>query len=354
MRALSSVLGTLAVTLLAGPAAALNQSAHLQISREACRQAGLPASFCQHVGVATADVDALEWNDLGAHAQTGDGEPTCEAADRSYHRVRMLGIEMRIHLEGPSEDLGRSLGRALHTIQDNCAHAGMPNPQHAWHSLADACTGTHESPDLQPEALQCARRETAAILTAFQAARSDAGLAASALEIVNDSGAEPSIPESNRFPPRAGVCHFLTVDAGHWDGVDRRWNNDRMVDTLREALLGALRSESVAVNDLCADVGALLSPKPNRRVATSGGKSICQKVWLFCLDKTDGAESPPPWEEPAASVVGRSGCTCVASAPPTTPPSLALLLLALVAARSARRVRSADSAAGGYPSLNAR
>src|SRR3569623_1408635 len=74
--------------------------------------------------------------------------------------------------------IASSIGRALHTVQDDCAHHGMPNPQHAWFSLADYCEGTATNPDVQDSAISCARAETAAVMKVAADAIQSTGLAA--------------------------------------------------------------------------------------------------------------------------------------------------------------------------------
>ncbi|HEV7554807.1 MAG TPA: hypothetical protein VGO00_05080, partial [Kofleriaceae bacterium] len=149
-----------------GSALALEQSDHQAISEDACTAAGLPEDFCERVGTEAYNVDHYEWSHPEAHAQIGVGAlgTACTAANAALDRVRVLGADIQTSLftlyGSPSNDLAThiatQLGRALHTIQDDCAHKGMPNDQHAWASLLDTCTGSKTSPDLAPEALSCA------------------------------------------------------------------------------------------------------------------------------------------------------------------------------------------------------
>src|SRR5256885_12817527 len=140
--------------VLAQPAAhALVQSKHHSVTSTGCTQAGLPARFCQEVAVEAYNTDAFEFEDLAAHAQIPVGSTACDAADRSLMRLGALGRELRGGLGelrrsgsgAAATAVARALGRSLHTVQDNCAHHGMPNPQHAWFSLSDSCRSTSDS-----------------------------------------------------------------------------------------------------------------------------------------------------------------------------------------------------------------
>ena len=139
---------------------------HSAITGAACRAHGLGESFCSRVQAEAFNVDHDEWTTLAAHSQPEAGQSQCEAALAVQTRLHSLGGEMHQIMsegipDGASVDkLAKALGRSLHTIQDNCAHHGMSNPQHAWYSIRDWCISSGEDPDSAPEALQCAREET--------------------------------------------------------------------------------------------------------------------------------------------------------------------------------------------------
>ena len=130
---------------------ALDQSVHQEISQNACIAANLPKDFCERVATEAYNVDHYEWSRPEAHAQIADSGASgtaCTAANATLERERLLGIDIRASLvtlsRGQSKDLAThiatQLGRSLHTIQDDCAHHGMTNKQHAWASLTDSCT----------------------------------------------------------------------------------------------------------------------------------------------------------------------------------------------------------------------
>lgn len=330
MRNFALVVGALTI---ASSAHALNQSKHQEIAVASCTAAGLPSAFCKRVGVEVYNVDANEFNDLSAHSQIPDGATACDAANNSLWRAFWLGEQIRAVTiavgYAPSHDkdtaLAQHLGRALHTIQDNCAHHGMPNPQHAWHSLKDVCKGTKESPDIVPAAFECARTETDAVFGAL-------------IDVLHDSGgdfaqlADVSTEDDTHWPAYGDVCAFLG-SAGSWDGQDRRWNNDvvrpALTANLVAAIGGAAESQFTRVctswND---DVSNNYS---DRDLDTSGGAQSCVKIHTFCLGKADGAVAePPPWETAATPMTKpavHSGCSVAPGAAPSASSPLAALLL---------------------------
>jgi hypothetical protein len=161
-----------ALLVASGTAHALKPGTHADVAKASCKAAGLPTSFCTRIATEDYDTDEREWDDLRAHAQIDDGETACTAADRAAERLRGLGHDLRAalalaartHSEADVGVVGSLVGRALHTVQDNCAHHGMPNPQHAWLSLDDFCDNTSTSPDVQDDAIACARTESDAVM----------------------------------------------------------------------------------------------------------------------------------------------------------------------------------------------
>jgi len=291
----------------AAPASALDQSAHEQISQDACDAAGLPHDFCERVGTAAYNVDDYEGSHPEAHAQIGIGATTCGAVNATLERVRMLGSDIRTSLDqlavASSEDLrihiATQLGRALHTIQDNCAHHGMPNPQHAWWSRLDSCTGSKTSPDAQPDAVTCARAETDAVVAAFVGELASAGIASNALDDLSEGW--------THWPARSDVCQFLR-DAETWDGADHRWNSDIVGPWLRDQLTNAIASDDGTIGDACAV--DLSVAQPAAVVDVSTPPTFCLKLKTYCLGaggKDDGQDAAPPWEDDTPPSSG--GCS---------------------------------------------
>ena len=301
--ALATMVGMLGTS---GTALALSQSDHAAITERACEAAGFEEDFCERVGDEVYNTDFHEFNNLSAHAQPDVGDTACSAAGKSMQRLLDLGREMRAALRevkaAPNDHdlsakLAKSLGRALHTIEDNCAHNGMPNPQHAWHSLSDTCAGTHESPDSQAEALSCAEREAGEVFKVLRQASSDLG--------VNTSVMVP-YEVYRRWPPRGEVCSFLK-EAPQWDGQDRRWNNTVVVPAFRNQLAKAITSDSAGLDNICANGQTLARADKLASENTSAGMALCNRVSLYCIGKADGEEEAPPWEDEAEAAASASG-----------------------------------------------
>ena len=303
---------TLVVTALVAiptSAFALDQSAHQAISEDACIAAQLPNDFCERVATEAYNVDHYEWSHPEAHAQIGEGAigTACTAANAALERERMLGADIRASLatlsRGTSKDLAThiatQLGRALHTIQDDCAHHGMPNDQHAWASLTDACTGSKTSPDLAPEATTCAKAETAAVMAAFASEVSAAGVAPSALDGISEGW--------THWPDRGEVCSFLH-DANKWDGTDRRWENSVVVPWLRDQLTHAITTDDTSLGDACAEGVALQIVHPNPLLDVSKKPSWCLKLDAYCIGKSDAPDEPPPWDDGSDASPEVGGC----------------------------------------------
>lgn len=332
------VLALLGLIGSSGSALALNQNEHASISERACEDNGFEHDFCERVADEAYNTDHHEFLDLAAHAQPDAGATACAAAGDSMQRLLDRGREIRAALRqvkaAPanhdlSAAVAKAMGRALHTIEDNCAHSGMTNPQHAWHSLSDACQGTHDSPDVQDGAAQCAEREANAAFAALRQATSQLG--------VNISVMVP-YETMRHFPPRGEVCAFLD-EAPAWDGVDRRWNNAIVVPAFRAQFAKALTTETATLDNICAGDQTLARPTPDATESTSGGQERCLKIQAYCVGKGDDAgEEAPPWdagsEEEQDAVTG--GCSAGTGGP--SPGTLMCLLGAL--ALGARRRRA--------------
>jgi uncharacterized protein (TIGR03382 family) len=323
------------------PAAhALNQSKHFDLARASCGAAGLPDAFCQRVAVETYDVDHNEFEVLAAHSQIPDGKTTCDAANDSLWRVFWLGGQIRQAIGGvvyqPSragnDQLAQHLGRALHTIQDNCAHKGMPNPQHAWHSLSDVCRGTSESPDVQPDAIDCATVESDGVIAGFVDTLQDVGADFAQLSDVTGD-------DDKHFPAYTDVCAFL-ASANDWDGVDRRWDNTVMRPALAAQLLAGMSgADDSQFQRVCGNGADVDNAFTDPDFDTSGGAQSCIQIHAFCLGKADSLEeTAPPWEPAAQSTTTQGGCSAVPG-----PPSDGLVLLGLLAVAWLVRRRSFTS-----------
>jgi MYXO-CTERM domain-containing protein len=329
--------GAFLFTLLASaPAFALNQSEHRSISETACLDHGLDANFCELVGTTAYNVDASEWSDPAAHAQAAEGQSKCAGANAAANRVATLTASIRAQFSAPegvarTNAIAVALGRVLHTVQDNCAHDGQPNSQHAWASLSDSCYDTDISPDVQPEAIDCATQETGAAITEFIDAMA---------ETTATSGGITDVEANAHWPARGDVCAFLDT-ANSWDGVDRRWDHPTMVANIGDVFALGI-SGAPAPGDLCAsDPHAIDPPSPAPVVDTSGGEDFCFTVKLYCIGKADSADAAPPWvppEAPAPQASNDSGGCSLASPPAGSSGATWLLAsLALLLYRRRRR-----------------
>ncbi len=291
----------------AGSAHALKPGTHADLAKQSCLAEGLPSSFCQRLATEDYNTDSREWEDLRAHAQIDAGETACVAADRTAARLWQLGSDLRQHLasvraRATDTNVGlaaTAVGRALHTIQDNCAHRGMPNPQHAWFSLSDFCLGTELSPDIQADALRCARSETDAVMQLISDAVRDSGtssaLAAESCPPAPSTGPrdtqEQPICQQRFLPGPIDACRFLG-GAKDWDGIDRTWANVVVAGALHQAfaagLAGAPNLDSVCGGDESVLSSAVSQPM----LDVSGGAPTCSKAKLLCLGKADDAENP--------------------------------------------------------------
>jgi len=337
--------------LSASTAHALNQSKHFDVTVASCTRAGLPSAFCNRVATEVYNVDANEFDDLSAHSQIPDGATACDAANASLWRVFWLGEKVHSSLvtvgshatRAANDALAQELGRALHTIQDDCAHSGMPNPQHAWHSLKDVCKGTTESPDVQTPAFACAAAETDAVFSAFVDVVHDGGATFSALATIDTD-------DDKHWPGYGDVCDFLG-SAGDWDGQDRRWSLDvvraALTDRFVRALYGA---DATQFAYLCtgSDNGVERAYS-DADLDTSGGAQSCLSIHAFCLGKADGAApdaDPPPYEAndpaptPAPVDAGmHGGCSAAGPTAGATASSAAPLALVLALVGLALRRR---------------
>jgi len=114
----------------------------------------------------------------------------------------------------------------------------------------DICVAPDMNPDTKPEALQCAREESAAIMASFKDALDAASWIPTPLSTTT------AIPKSN--PSRSQACGFVR-EWKQWDGVDGRWDNDKTRAAFRETLTTAFTAEK-STKDLCANGASIQSP----------------------------------------------------------------------------------------------
>lgn len=263
--------------------AALKTSEHEEITERYCQSEGLSERFCQHLGAEAFNVDRREWDNSSAHAVMGNGQSMCAAARATQERLRQLGSEIHATLrksqltKDDGNRLASSLGRALHTLQDNCAHEGMPNPQHSWYSNRGVCASSGEDPDKAPKALQCAHTETLTALKYFVEAMRTAGHAPASLTA--------DFAPQKRNPSRQQACTFLD-EWQQFDGKDRRWDNSDTVPSFRTTFIRTFQTGRSS-GDVCRD----LSPAPARPTVRISNPS-CGLLQLYCAGGDDNAENP--------------------------------------------------------------
>ena len=321
-----ATLVALSLSLCAASASALPEQGHYDVTSAACVAAGLPGAFCTRAATEAFNTDALEFDDITAHAQSATGQSLCAAADVVAARLQGLGGDLQRALAANDVDgAARALGRGLHTLHDNCAHHGMSNPEHAWYSLSDVCQKTTLSPDLDPAAVPCASAETEVALGAFQDALDAAGVDAATLSTATATRTK-----------KAGYfdkCAFLD-EADEWDGRDVGWDRDRVRAPLQAAFAAGLAATELA-GPVCAGDPNAIDTTPRPDVDVSDGTPSCFKVHLYCLGKADSLDQ----EEPTAAAPEMGGCT-VAHADGNAGTGLGLLAsllgLALTCARRRR------------------
>ncbi|MCC7539774.1 MAG: hypothetical protein IT379_26360 [Deltaproteobacteria bacterium] len=327
------LLAVVALAALLAPssiASALSPSAHRDLACDACRDATLPRSFCDAVASAAYSTDAREWEDMAAHAQIPEGTSPCDAATASAERERRLGDQIRVGLDqlastASSEaaaQVATDVGRALHTVQDECAHHGMPNSEHAWLSRSDLCDGTSASPDLQPGAMGCARDATRRVIGLLRAALDARGASVGVLDALScrspiaspdDRGPDPCTDQV--LPGPGQVCDFV-VEAHGWDGVDRRWDGAVVGPALEDAFARGLVGDLGSSVRVCELDEVMLPPERAAPVIdVTAGPASCVRMELLCLGKTDdassffGDEAEASGEAAATDASAGSGCS---------------------------------------------
>lgn len=308
---------------------ALKPDKHSDMAEDACMAQRLPTQFCRRVGKAAYETDWREWDDRAAHAQTLANEPHCDAADNSTRRIADLAGEMlKEARSGHHEAAAIALGRALHTIQDECAHKGMTFEEHAYYSLEQTCSSDDVSPDIQPAALACARERSQRVMAL--AANALAGTSWAGVDeickgyFVGNERNQRDACDNKVLPGRSQACEFLT-EAYAWDGADSTWNSTvvgaAFVSAFASGLLGAQPPS------LCRDPAALAPRLPHATVSPVQ-VDVCTVIDVVCLgkvDEDDDAQVSPYGEDHAG------GCAAGGS------PGLVLLALACVLPRRRRQ-----------------
>lgn len=348
------VVGLVGLGWLTLPAYALKPSTHASVALQSCRTAGLATDLCTRIATEDYNTDQREWDDLRAHAQIDDDQTACTAANQTSDRMWTLGQDLRTTIatfarSRTTTDAGAvasAIGRALHTVQDDCAHHGMPNPQHAWFSLGDFCDGTATSPDVQSDAIACARVESDALFATVASAIRDAGVG-SQLGMLScppapDQGSQPQTPVCARryLPGPFDGCDFLSR-AADWDGIDRTWNDAVVAPALRTAFAAGLAGQPAAVGDaICHGDERVLSSATSRpTVDVTQGPPSCIKSHVLCLGKADdGGDVESPFaDDPADDLAGEAGTGCAAAGGGGAGSALAIWIAAVSVRRRRRR-----------------
>jgi hypothetical protein len=154
--------------------------------------------------------------------------------------------------------------------------------------LTDSCTGSTHSPDVQSHAVDCAARETEAVVKEFHNTIYNAGVRWDELGQTEGS--------STHWPKRGEACEFLS-GAKNWNGQDVRWNSPLVVDSLREQYLKALFGSATSINFCSLSPSVMGHQNPAPSVDTSAGPQWCLKLNVFCVGKGDAPDEIPPWAD---------------------------------------------------------
>ncbi|MBP9087380.1 MAG: hypothetical protein KBG15_14750 [Kofleriaceae bacterium] len=321
MRLLCAVF-VVAVLATSESAWALSQAEHQRITEQACLAERMSDGFCKRMANAAFSVDGYEWRDMAAHAQRELEQPACEAANRSAQRVNELADSaVAAYHAGADEVAADEFGRALHTLQDECAHHGMSNRQHAHFSLLDVCGETGASPDAAPEAKQCAVKRTKSAM--IEIANAVAGRPPNFTCSASD---RTTMTECGRIagPSPIEVCEFLG-ESTEWNGEDTRWQpivGERMLSAFKLGFRG------IDPSSVCAD-GTIATEPPVQLVHAVAHS--CALVAVTCLGKVDN-----PMRLDEDSVAAEGGCAAAGRLDDASS-GLALLFAMVVLAAPWRR-----------------
>ena len=305
---------------------ALKPGTHRELAEAACTREGMPDAFCRRMGKQTFETDYLEWKDLSAHAQRELGEDRCTAADAALARVDRLARDLVSSAHaGHLEAAAVSLGRAIHTIQDECAHHGMTNQEHAFYSLTQQCSGDQVSPDVQPAALACARTRTTQVMVLAARALADVQWSA-AYDLCTDSSSENPRDKCQNasLPSPFMACDFLAENKD-WDGEDSTWHPTMVGDAL-VATFGAGLMNTPSTRSMCgANAAAIDPPNPRTPLVDRSKKLGCFSTSLGCFGKVDDGGA-------SSDSMSSGGCS-------TSSSSAGLLVIALALLPRRRRRR---------------
>jgi hypothetical protein len=305
MRVGLGVVGVVGVASLgaAGEAWALKPAKHRELAERACHDAGLPDAFCRRIGKQVFETDYLEWTDLAAHAQRAAGEDRCTAADAALARVGTLARDAIADVRaGSHEQAAIDLGRALHTIQDECAHHGMSNEEHAFLSMRQTCEGENVSPDTQPAALACAERQTRVVMQAAATALAGTHWPNDLYMICRDDDNADSCSRAS-LPSPLMACDFLALH-DDYDGEDSTWHAQLVGEALVAAFRAGLAGES-STRTACANGPSSIDPT-SPHASESSEQPGCSLVSIGCLGKADTDGNVDPYGEDISATGGCS------------------------------------------------
>ncbi len=289
-----------AVWVIASPAWALKPAKHRELAEAACAAVQLPEAFCRRMGQQVYETDDLEWTDLAAHAQRELGQDRCAAADAAVTRVDALAREAVADVHaGRLEDGAVALGRAIHTLQDECAHHGMTNQEHAFYSLEDTCGSAPASPDTKPEAIACADTRTQVAFRAVATALADASWSG-VYNLCTDGDNRDTCAQA-ALPSPIMACEFL-AEYQQWDGGDSTWNASVVGPALETAFAAALAGQPSSPTVCGGDPHAIDPLAPHATVTDRDAG--CTLTDIFCLGKVDGEA---PAKDTAAGGCNASG-----------------------------------------------
>lgn len=284
----------------AGPAIALAPAKHRAILEAACAEVDLPYEFCRRAGRADYETDYREWLTLAAHAQREVGQDRCSAADAAADRVEELGLAVADAANrGDYGAAADQLGRAIHTLQDECAHHGMTNPEHAFYSMEQTCGEGDTSPDIQPAAIACATTRTRDVMRTVAAALASADRYA--MDRVcegygggGDGGNQDTTCAQAALPTPVMGCHFL-AEHRDWDGTDTAWDGATVGPALVAAFTDGLAGGAASRSVCAGDDRAIDPPSPHADVTDRDVG--CALTDIGCLgradDPNDGADDAP-------------------------------------------------------------
>lgn len=278
------------------PALCLSQVNHQKITLAACERAGYPHTFCELASRASWNVDGEEWSNMDAHAQREPGQLACDALQAASDRVYDLAAAISISkAAGAPFDAAERVGRAMHTLQDECAHHGMTNAQHAYFSLLDTCTSQAVSPDGTDAALTCARSRTEAAFRLLKEATGTGG-------VDIDCQTSSLNCEYATGPSIGAICDFLS-EHRTWDGKETQWAanaGEQLMTAWREGL-----SHRAPVR-VCKNNTDL---EPAETVLPHDPPTVCKRIQLACFGKVDADEDGLADEEQANAAAGCSATT---------------------------------------------